>query len=42
MCAVYLAEFKSAIRLVTSINAREREFYNFICRSFSAIEGYPP
>jgi hypothetical protein len=38
MRAAYLAEFKSAIRLVVSINAREREFYNFIRRSFSALE----
>jgi Sulfotransferase family len=42
MYAAYLAEFKSAIRLVTSINAREREFYDFICRSFSAIEEDTP
>jgi hypothetical protein len=37
-CAAHHAEFESAISLVTSINAREREFYNFICRSFNAIE----
>lgn len=32
--AAHLSEFSQAIGLVNSINASEREFYDFICRSF--------
>jgi hypothetical protein len=32
--AAHLSEFSQAIELVNSINASEREFYDFICRSF--------
>jgi hypothetical protein len=35
--AANLTEFNDAIGLINSINARERQFYDFVCRSFSEL-----
>jgi hypothetical protein len=36
--ASYAAEFTTAATLMASINAREREFYDFVGRWFNALE----
>jgi hypothetical protein len=35
--AANLSEFNDAIELINSINAHEREFYDFVCRSFDKL-----
>jgi hypothetical protein len=35
--AANLTEFNDAIELINSINAHEREFYDFVCRSFDKL-----
>ena len=39
----YISEFNRAAGLINMMNAREREFYDFICRSFNELhaDAYP-
>jgi hypothetical protein len=39
--AAHQKEFNSVIGLINSINAREREFYDFVCRSFGRLRTGP-
>lgn len=40
--AANLTEFNEAIGLINSINAHEREFYDFVCRSFDELRAPGP
>ena len=44
MHSAYISEFNRAVQRINEINAREREFYDFVCRSFGELysDAYPP
>ena len=44
MHAAYTSEFNRAVQRINEINAREREFYDFVCQSFGKLyaAAYPP
>jgi hypothetical protein len=37
MHAAYISEFNRAVQRINEINAREREFYDFVCQSFGKL-----
>jgi len=37
MLAAYLSELNDALGLINSLNVHEREFYDFVCRSFDEL-----
>jgi Sulfotransferase family len=41
MRAAHLTEFNEAVGLIDAINAREREFYDFVCQSFDELHAEP-
>jgi hypothetical protein len=44
MHAAYISEFNRAVGLIDEINAREREFYDFVCQTFGELyaDAFPP